>query len=189
MQTLLDNFLLSPKKNFKCVQMDSKLFTISLHKPLNKHVNGNGMNEMVGKLLEEYLDVFLANLLGLPPAKEINHAIDLMSDAKLVFRAPYQLPFAKYGNLEQKLNDLTNKGYIKHNKSPWGAHVLFMKKKDGTLRLCVDYRKLNKLIIKNKFMLLGIDDLLDHLHGTMILSKIHLQSGYHLIYVKDQDVL
>jgi hypothetical protein len=63
-----------------------------------------------------------------------------------------------------------------------------MNKKDGTLRLCVDYRGLNKLIIKNKFLLLGIDDLFYHLHGTMILSKIDLQTGYHHIYVKDQNV-
>ncbi len=128
-------------------------------------------------------------LPGLPPVKEIDHAIDLMSYAKPISRAPYQLSFAKYGELERQLNDYINKGYIKPNKSPWGVHVLFMKKKDGTLRLCVDYRILNTLIIKNNFLLLGIDDLLDHLHGAMIFSKIDFKSGYHHIYVKDQDVL
>ncbi len=106
------------------------------------------MNEMARKLLEEYLDVFLANLLYLPPTKEIDHAIDLMSYAMPISRTPYQLPFVKDGNLEQKSNDLINKGYIKLIKSPWSVHVLFMKKKDGILRLCVDYRRLNKLIIK-----------------------------------------
>jgi len=102
MQTLLDTFLFFAKQFLKCVKMDAKLFTINVHKPINEHVNGNGTNEMVRKLLEEYLDVFPSNLPGLPPAKEIDHAIDLMSNAKPISRAPYQLPFVKYGNLEQK---------------------------------------------------------------------------------------
>jgi len=73
-----------------------------VHKPINELVNGNGMNEMTRKVLEEYLDVFLANLPSLPPTNEIDHAIDLMSDATPISRTPYQLPFVKYGNLEQK---------------------------------------------------------------------------------------
>ncbi len=102
MQTLLDTLLFFPKQFLKFIQRDGKLFIISVHKPINEPINGNGMNEMAEKLLEEYLDVFLANLPGLALAKEIDHAIDSMSDATPISRAPYQLPFVKYGNLEQK---------------------------------------------------------------------------------------
>jgi hypothetical protein len=121
----------------------------------------------------------------LPPTREIDRAIDLMSNAKPIFRAPCRFSFTKYEELEKKLNDLLNKGYRKPNKSPWGVLVLFVKKKDRTLRLCTEYKGLNNLIVKNKFPLPRIDDLLDHLHGAIIFSKIDLQSGYHCIHVKD----
>jgi hypothetical protein len=86
------------------------------------------------------------------------------------------------------LNDLLSKGYIRPSKSPWGALVLFVKKKDGSLRLCVDYRGLNKLTIKNKYPLPRVDDFFDHLHGSKIFSKIDLKSGYNQIRIKECDI-
>jgi hypothetical protein len=90
--------------------------------------------------------------------------------------------------LESQLNDLLSKGYIRPSKSPWDAPILFVKKKDGSLRLCVDYCGLNKLTIKNKYPLPRIDDLFDHLHGSKIFSKIDLKSGYNQIRIKECDI-
>jgi hypothetical protein len=90
--------------------------------------------------------------------------------------------------LESQLNDLLSKGYIRPSKSPWDAPILFVKKKDGSLRLCVDYCGLNKLIIKNKYPLPQVDDLFDHLYGSKIFSKIDLKSGYNQIRIKERDI-
>ena len=90
--------------------------------------------------------------------------------------------------LKLQLQELLEKGFIYPSVSPWGAPVLFVKKKDGTLRLCVDYRQLNKMTIKNKYPLPRIDDLLDQLKGASIFSKIDLRSRYHRLRIKDVDV-
>ena len=90
--------------------------------------------------------------------------------------------------LKLQLQELLDKGFIRPSVSPWGAPVLFVKKKDGTLRLCVDYRQLNKLTVKNKYPLPRIDDLFDQLKGASIFSKIDLRSGYHQLKIKDADV-
>ena len=89
--------------------------------------------------------------------------------------------------LKLQLQELLEKGFIRPSVSPWGAPVLFVKKKDGTLRLCIDYRQLNKLTIKNKYPLPIIDDLFDQLKGASIFSKIDLRSGYHQLRIKDVD--
>ena len=86
------------------------------------------------------------------------------------------------------MQELLDKGFIRLSVSPWGAPILFFKKKDGTLRLCIDYRQLNKLTVKNKYLLPRIDDLFDQLKGESIFSKIDLQSGYHQLRIKDVDV-
>jgi hypothetical protein len=87
-----------------------------------------------------------------------------------------------------QLEELLKKGYIRPSVSPWGAPVLFMKKKDGTLRLCIDFRQLNKVTMKNKYPLPRIDDLFDQLRGTRIFSKIDLRSGYHQVRIKEEDI-
>ena len=90
--------------------------------------------------------------------------------------------------LQMQLEELLKKGYIRPNVSPWGDHVLFVKKKDGTLRLCIDYRQLNKATVKNKYPLPRIDDLFDQLRGSKVFSKIDLRSGYHQIRIKNEDI-
>ena len=90
--------------------------------------------------------------------------------------------------LKLQLQELLEKGFIRPSVSPWGAHVLFVKKKDGTLRLCIDYRQLNKLTVKNKYLLPKINDLFDQLKGASIFSKIDLRSRYHQLRIKDMDV-
>ena len=120
--------------------------------------------------------------------REVDHAIDLIADAAPIAKAPYCHSLAQNVELENQLKDLLSKGYIRPSKSPWGAPVLFVKKKDGSLRLCVDYRGLNKLTIKNKFPLPRVDDIFDHLHGSKIFSKIDLKSGYHQIQIKESNI-
>ncbi len=101
-------------------------------------MNENGLNEMVGKNLEKYFNVFLVELPSLPPTRKVDHAIDLMSNVKPIFRSTYWFSFVEYEKLEKQLSGLLNKGYIKPSKSPWDAPMLFVKKKDGILKLCVD---------------------------------------------------
>ena len=91
--------------------------------------------------------------------------------------------------LKTQLQELLEKGYIRPSISPWGAPVLFVKKKDGTLRLCIDYRQLNRVTIKNKYPLPRVDDLFDQLQGARVFSKIDLRSGYHQLRIANVDVL
>ena len=90
--------------------------------------------------------------------------------------------------LKTQLQDLVDKGFIHPSVSPWGAPVLFVKKKDGTMRLCIDYRQLNKVTIKNRYPLPRIDDLFDQLQGASVFSKIDLRSGYHQLKIKEMDI-
>nr|GFC36206.1 RNA-directed DNA polymerase homolog [Tanacetum cinerariifolium] len=90
--------------------------------------------------------------------------------------------------LKDQLQELLERGFIHPSVSPWGAPVLFVKKKDGSMRLCIDYRELNKITIRNRYPLPRIDDLFDQLHGAMHFSKIELRSGYHQLRVREQDI-
>jgi hypothetical protein len=90
--------------------------------------------------------------------------------------------------LKVQLQELLNKGFIRPSNSPWGAPVLFVKKKDDTLHLCIDYRQLNKVTVKNKYPLPRIDDLFDQLKGVRVFSKIDLRSRYHQLRIKEQDI-
>jgi len=91
--------------------------------------------------------------------------------------------------LKKQLEELLDKGFVRPSVSLWGAPVLLVKKKDGSIRLCIDYRQLNKVTIKNKYPLPRIDDLMDQLRGANVFSKIDLKSAYHQIYVKEEDIL
>ena len=102
--------------------------------------------------------------------------------------APYRMSASEFAELKKKLEDLMDKKFVRPSVSPWGAPVLLVKKKDGSMRLCIDYRQLNKVTIKNRYSLLRIDDLMDQLVGARVFSKIDLRSGYHQIKVKDEDM-
>ncbi|GKD74488.1 putative reverse transcriptase domain-containing protein [Tanacetum coccineum] len=114
--------------------------------------------------------------------------IDLIPGAAPVARAPYRLAPSEMKELSEQLQELSDKGFIRPSSSPWGAPVLFVKKKDGSFRMCIDYRELNKLTVKNRYPLPRIDDLFDQLQGSSIYSKIDLRSGYHQLRVREQDV-
>ncbi|KAL8105009.1 hypothetical protein AgCh_028971 [Apium graveolens] len=139
-------------------------------------------------VVNEFEDVFPKDLPGLPPDREIEFAIDLASDTAPVSKAPYRLAPAEMKELADQLQDLLDKGMIRPGVSPWGAPVFFVKKKDGSMRLCIDYRKLNKLTIKNKYPLPRIDDLFDQLKDATCFSKIDLRAGYHQLKIKPEDI-
>ena len=130
-------------------------------------------------MVEEYANVFPDEIPELPPSRDMDFTIDLIPGAGLVSMAPYQMAPAELSELKKQIEDLLEKKFIRPSASPWGMPVLLVKKKDGSSRLCVDYRQLNKLTIKNKYPLPRIDDLLDQLRGAVVFSKIDLRSGYH----------
>uniref|UniRef100_A0A1J3GIM6 RNA-directed DNA polymerase n=1 Tax=Noccaea caerulescens TaxID=107243 RepID=A0A1J3GIM6_NOCCA len=138
-------------------------------------------------VISEYKDVF-EPLRGPPPTRGDPFTIELEPGTTPVSRAPYRLAPAEMAELKKQLEDLTDKGFIRPSSSPWGAPVLFVKKKDGSFRLCIDYRGLNKVTIKNKYPLPRIDELLDQLQGASWFSKIDLASGYHQISIAEEDV-
>ncbi|GJT78088.1 putative reverse transcriptase domain-containing protein [Tanacetum coccineum] len=120
-------------------------------------------------------------------AKQIKD-IDLIPGAAPVARAPYRLALSEMKELLEQLQELSAKGFIRPSSLPWGAPVLFVKKKDGSFRMCIDYRELNKLTVKNRYPLPRIDDLFDQLQGSSIYLKIDLRLGYHQLRVREQDI-
>ncbi|KAA0047194.1 DNA/RNA polymerases superfamily protein [Cucumis melo var. makuwa] len=139
-------------------------------------------------VVRDYPDVFPEELPGLPPHREVEFAIELEPGTVPISRAPYRMAPAELKELKVQLQELLDKGFIRPSVSPWGAPVLFVKKKDGSMRLCIDYRELNKVTVKNRYPLPRIDDLFDQLQGATVFSKIDLRSGYHQLRIKDGDV-
>jgi len=120
------------------------------------------------------MDVFPDEILGLPPKREIEFAIDLIPRAGPVSISPCRMALVELAELKKQLEDLLEKQFIRPSVSPWGAPVLLLKKKGDSSRLCIDYRPLNKLTIKNKYPLPRIDDLMDQLHGAVVFSKRYI---------------
>ncbi|GKA31349.1 putative reverse transcriptase domain-containing protein [Tanacetum coccineum] len=139
-------------------------------------------------IVRDFPEVFPEELSGLPPTRQVEFQIDLMPGAAPVARAPYRLAPSKMKELSEQLQELSDKGFIRPSSSPWGAPVLFVKKKDGSFRMCIDYRELNKLTMKNRYPLPRIDDLFDQLQGSSVYSKIDLRSGYHQLRVREEDI-
>ncbi len=136
----------------------------------------------IKRILNEFPDVMPEKLLDkLPPRRQVDHAIEVMLGVAPPVKAPYRMSHEEWKELKVQLEELLAKGYIKPSKLPYGALVLFVHKKDGTLRMCVDYRALNKVTMKNQSPLLRIDDLFDRLSGAKIFSRIDLHSGYYQI--------
>nr|GEU76106.1 putative reverse transcriptase domain-containing protein [Tanacetum cinerariifolium] len=147
-----------------------------------------------GKRLEDvpyvrdFLEVFPEDLSGIPPARPVEFQINLVPGAVPVARVPYRLAPSEMKELAKQLQELSDKGFIRPGSSPWGAPVLFVKKKDGSFRMCIDYRELNKLTVKNRYPLPRIDDFFNQLQGSSVYSKIDLRSGYHQLRVCEEDI-
>jgi len=186
-----EDMLLSSQQVDQAIKEGSRCFLILSQLFVE---NGDGHHETL--VVREFSYVFPDNVSGLPPSREIEFSIDLVPRAGPVSIAPYRMAFVELAELkkqieellEKQIEELLEKQFIKPSMSPWGAPVLLVKKKDGNSRLCVDYRQLNKLTIKNKYPLPRIDDLMDQLHGAAVFSKIDLRLGYHQIRVKYDDV-
>jgi hypothetical protein len=142
----------------------------------------------IKQVLKKFPDVMPEELPeDLPPRKQVDHAIEVMPRVAPPAKAPYRMSHEEFKELKVQLEKLLAKGYIKPNKSPYGALVIFVHKKDGTLRICMDYRAFNKATVKNRYPLPQIDDLFDHLSGAKVFSRIDLCSGYYQIWIAERD--
>jgi hypothetical protein len=139
-------------------------------------------------IMREFPDVFPEELPGQPPEREVKVAIDILPEVSLIAQPLYRMASKELDELKIQLQELLDKWFIRPHNSPWGAPVLFVKKKDGALRLCIDYRQLNKVTVKNRYPLSRIDDLFDQLKGAKVFSKTDLRLGYYQIRIKGQDV-
>nr|GEU89999.1 putative reverse transcriptase domain-containing protein [Tanacetum cinerariifolium] len=140
-------------------------------------------------IIRDFHKVFPDDLTGLPPVRAKEFRIDLILGALPVLKSPYHLAPSEMLELSNQLKELQEKGFIRPSHSSWGVHVLFFKKKHSALRMCIDYRELNKLTIKNRYPLPRTDDLFDQLQGASCFSKICLRSGYHQLRFQEEDIL
>src|SRR3954471_16779700 len=124
----------------------------------------------------------------MPPDRDIEFLIELLPSTGPISKRPYRMPANDLEEIEKQIKELLEKGYIRPSSSPWGAPVLLVEKKDGTLRMVVDYRALNEVTIKNKYPLSMINDLFDQLQGAKVFSKIDLRSGYHQLKIREKDI-
>ena len=163
---------------------------LAVVKPTDTHSKTtDSKNTPFKHILHQYRDVFPDDLpKGLPPTRDVDHKIELVSGSTPPSRATYRMSPKELDELKKQLQELTDHGFIQPSKSPYGAPVLFVKKKDGSIRMCIDYRGLNKVTIKNKYPLPRIDELLDRLNGAKYFSKIDLRSGYHQVRIAEEDV-
>ncbi|GJW99663.1 putative reverse transcriptase domain-containing protein [Tanacetum coccineum] len=139
-------------------------------------------------VVREFLEVFPEDLPGLPLVRQVEFQIELIPGAALVARTPYRLASSEMQELSDQLQEFADRGFIRPSTSPWGAPVLFVKKKGKSFRMCIDYQELNKLTVKNRYTLPMIDYLFDQLQGSSTYSKIDLRSGYHQLRVRDEDI-
>jgi hypothetical protein len=139
-------------------------------------------------VIEEFVDVFPEELPGITPERGVEFYIDLILGTAPIAKRPYRMAPTELAELKFEIAELQQKGYIRPSLSPWGALVLFVTKKDGSMRMCIDYRSLNEVTIKNKYPLPRIDDLFNQLQGAKYFSKIDLRSGYHQLRIKEADI-
>jgi hypothetical protein len=139
-------------------------------------------------VVREFSGVFPNDLPGLPPDRDVEFTIELETSTAPISRCPYRMAPKELAEMKKQLEELLNKWFIHPSSSPWGCPAIFVKKKDGTLCMCVDYRPLNTVTIKNKYPLSRIGALFDQLVGTKVFSKIDVRLGYHQIKIRPQDI-
>jgi hypothetical protein len=178
----------------RAVQLDSSLYgtqvlqlsVIPMVTPSVYHTTAQNLENI--SVACEFPDIFPKDLPGMPPDQDVEFVIELQPGTTPISRRPYKMTPKELVELKVQLNELLDKGYIHPSSSPWGYPALFVKKKDQSLRLSVDYRPLNAVTIKNKYPLPHIDILFDQLAGTKVFSKVDLHSGYHQIKIHPEDV-
>jgi hypothetical protein len=149
-------------------------------------LNGTDLEDI--RVVCDYPDVFPEELPGMPPDRYVEFVIDLLPGTAPISKRPYRMSSDQLRELKAQIKELMDKGFIRASSSPWGAPVIFVGKKDGTQKMCVDYRSLNDVAIKNKYPLPCIEDLFDQMRGAKVFSKIDLRSGYHQIKIRPSDI-
>ena len=139
-------------------------------------------------IARDFPNIFPDNLLSLPPVKKVEFTIDLVVGTLPNSKTPYWMAPVELKKLKAQLQELLDKGFIRPSVSPWETLVLFVKKNDGSIRLYIDYRELNKVTVRYKYHFSHNDDLFDQLQGTCVFSKINLRCGYHQLRVRSEDV-
>ncbi|GJT61718.1 putative reverse transcriptase domain-containing protein [Tanacetum coccineum] len=178
--------VISSIRTQKYIDQGCQVFLIQMMKEEKTKISERRIEDV--PVVRDFPEVFPEDLPGLPPTRQVEFHIELIPGAAPVARAPYRLAPAEMKELAEQLKELSDKGFIRPSSSPWGAPILFVKKKDGSFRMCIDYRELNKLTVKNRYPLPRIDDLFDQLQGSSIYSKIDLRSGYHQLRVREEDI-
>jgi hypothetical protein len=178
----------------RLVHLNSPVYEkVTLHLPAISHIKAS-LHHVIERRLEdihvvcEFLDIFPDDLPGMPPERAIKFKIELQPGTPPISKAPYKMSREELAELKIQLKDLLDKCFIRPSSSPWGYPTLFVSKKDKGLHLCVDYRPLNAVTIKNKYPFPCIDILFDQLAGAQVFSKIDLRSGYHQIKIRDEDI-
>ncbi|WVZ81363.1 hypothetical protein U9M48_028749 [Paspalum notatum var. saurae] len=140
------------------------------------------------RVVSEFPDVFPDSLPGMPPERDIEFSIELVPGTAPIYKKAYRISGVELLEVKKQIDELLEKGFIRKSTSPWASPVLLTEKKDGTLRMCVDYRGLNAVTVKNKYPLPRIEDLFDQLKGACVFSKIDLRSGYHQLRIRPSDI-
>nr|GEV20933.1 putative reverse transcriptase domain-containing protein [Tanacetum cinerariifolium] len=179
--------IISCTKTQKCIKKGCLIFLAQVMKKETKDKSEEKRLEEV-PTVRDFPRVFPEDFPRLPPTRQVEFQNDLVPGAAHVARAPYRLASSELHELSTRLQEISDKGFIRPISSPWRAPILFVKKKDGSFRMCIDYRKLNNLTVKNQYPLSRIDDLFDQLQGSSVYSKIDLRSGYHQLRVRDEDI-
>jgi hypothetical protein len=182
------------KKSVKLTTLDGKEFvaeSVVTTKGVANQVKVNQLDasqQHEVSVVSEFPDVFPEELPGMPPDCDIEFVIELMPDTAPIYKSPYRISTLELVELKEHIKEFLEKGFILPSSFPWGAPVIFVSKKDGTQRLCMDYRAMNEVTIKNKYPLNRIDDLFDQLCGACVFSKINLRSGYHQLKIHECDI-
>jgi hypothetical protein len=184
------------KRTFKLVSPSGKEVVTELYFPEQEEgaCHYLSVDDMEANMIEdirivsEFPDVFPKELPGMPPERKVEFVIELISGTAPISRRAYRAFGPELVELKKQIDELLEKGYIRPSTSPWAALVLLVEKKDGTKRMCIDYRSLNEVIVKNKYPLPRIEDLFEQLRGVSVFSKIDLRSSYHQLRIRPSDI-
>src|SRR5215212_6181886 len=181
--------LILAKQTWKVIKKGDDEVLLAILKEPDEELENNELAEKAESLLTEFADVFPEKIPAwLPPERVIDHRIELEQGAMPTARPMYRMSQNELEELRAQLEELVESGYIQQSQSPYATPVIFVKKKDGSIRMCIDYRALNKITIKNKYLIPRIDDLFDQLNSAKVFSKIDLRSSYHQVRINPEDV-
>ena len=174
-----------PSKSILLITPEGKRIKyVSRHSPIRTQVHSlTGVVQEEVPVVKDYPDVFPEELPGMPLDRDIEFLIELLPGTGPISKRPYRMPANDLEEIKKQIKELLKKGFIRRSSSPWGAPVLLVEKKDGSLRMVVDYHALNEVTIKNKYPLPMINDLFGQLQGAKVFSKIDLRSGYHQLKI------